>query len=115
MLGKLYITAVSSLEKLQTVSDLVAEAIDTKIAMDGPTRNALNKIQAALNKALGDAGTNRQSIEANEDPTQALDQMTLNQEVEDEEGRMDVDRDEEEKRLKDVLLEELLDEEDEDL
>ena len=54
MLGKLYITSNSSSEKLHTVTELVTEAIDNKIASDAPSRTALNKLQTAVKKALGE-------------------------------------------------------------
>ena len=54
MVGKLYITSNSNPEKLQTVHELVLEAIDLKIATDAPTRNALSKMEAALVKVIGE-------------------------------------------------------------
>lgn len=68
MLGKLYITSNSSAEKLQTVLDLAAEAMDSKIAGDATGRNALNKLHTALVKALGDSGKANKSM-AQEGPT----------------------------------------------
>ena len=56
MLGKLYITANSSAEKLRTTMELVTEAIDSNIATDAASRNALNKLHLALSKAVGEAG-----------------------------------------------------------
>ena len=56
MLGKLYITANSSGEKLRITMELVNEAIDGNIATDAASRNALNKLHLALNKAMGEAG-----------------------------------------------------------
>ena len=55
MLGKLYISSTSDLDKLQYVAALVAEGIDEKIADDAVSRNALNKLYVALNKAVGNA------------------------------------------------------------
>ena len=54
MLGKLYITSNSPSEKLHTVAELITEAIDNKIASDAPSRTALNKLQTAVKKALGE-------------------------------------------------------------
>ena len=61
MIGKLYITTNSDIEKLQNVSALVAEAIDNNIANDAASRNALNKVLAALSKVTGEAGKVKQS------------------------------------------------------
>ena len=55
MLGKLYISANSRTEKLQSTTGLVVEAIDGKVAHDAPSRNALRKLLSVLSKALGDA------------------------------------------------------------
>ena len=62
-MSKLYITDNSNPGKLQSVHGLVIEAIDLKVATDAPTRNGLNKLELALNKALGESGTFRQGIE----------------------------------------------------
>ena len=56
MLGKLYITANSSAEKLRSTTELVIEAIDGNIATDAASRNALNKLHLALSKAIRDGG-----------------------------------------------------------
>ena len=55
MLGKLYVSANSGIEKLQSTTGLVLEAIDGKVAHDAPSRNALRKLLSVLSKALGDA------------------------------------------------------------
>ena len=55
MLGKLYISANSKTEKLQSTIELVMEAIEGKVAQDAPSRNALKKLQSALSKASGGA------------------------------------------------------------
>ena len=55
MLGKLYITANSSPEKLRTTTELVTEALDGNIATDAASRSALNKLHLALSKAMGEA------------------------------------------------------------
>ena len=54
-MGKLYITPTSTWEKLQSVYDLVTEAIELKIAPDAACRTALTKTQVALGKAIGEA------------------------------------------------------------
>ena len=63
MLGKLYITAHSEGEKLQSTIELVVSAINDKIAQDTSSRNALNKIHSALSKALGEASKVRSNSE----------------------------------------------------
>ena len=59
MLGKLFITANSSPEKLSTINELVIEAIDSKVAGEAASRAALNKLHLALTKALQEAGIGR--------------------------------------------------------
>ena len=54
MLGKLFFTTKSEREKLQTVSDLVDEAVHDKIAADTTTRNILVKVQTSLSRCLSD-------------------------------------------------------------
>ena len=55
MLGKLYISTNNSIEKLQSTTELVVEAIDDgKVAQEAPSRNALKRLHSALSKALGD-------------------------------------------------------------
>ncbi len=56
MLGKLYVTANSSAEKLRITTELIIEAIDGNVATDAASRNALNKLHLALSKAMGEAG-----------------------------------------------------------
>jgi len=63
MLSKLYITPNSDPTKLEAAKDLAAEAVDSKIATDAPSRNALNKLYAALSKALGENGSVGKSAE----------------------------------------------------
>jgi len=63
MLSKLYITPNSDPTKLEAAKDLAAEAVDSKIATDAPSRNALNKLYTALSKALGENGTAGKSAE----------------------------------------------------
>lgn len=55
VLGKLYITANSSLERLGSVNGLVTEAINAKVASEAASRTALNKLRLAVDKALGEA------------------------------------------------------------
>ena len=59
MLGKLYITPTSTLEKLQSVYDLITEAVELKIAPDAACRTALTKSQLALGRAIGEAPQTR--------------------------------------------------------
>ena len=59
LLGKLHIAATSDVDKLQTVSRLVDEAIEDKIAFDATTRNTLNKVQTALAKAQNNESRSR--------------------------------------------------------
>ncbi|KAL2040754.1 hypothetical protein N7G274_006733 [Stereocaulon virgatum] len=63
MLGKLYITANSSTEKLKKVTELVIQAIDDKIATDAASRNALNKLHVALSRAMGEPRKSKKGIE----------------------------------------------------
>ena len=69
MLGKLYITANSSAEKLRITTELVTEAIDGNVATDAASRNALNKLHLALSKAMGEAG--KSTKDAHEIPASA--------------------------------------------
>lgn len=122
MLGKLYITANSKTEKLRSTTELVVEAIDTKVAQDASSRNALNKLHSALNKASGEAGKFKPISEDTLAPTAGDDGLTMLEEQRVEESVM---ANEEEVRMEDVeeegvteaqdsLLEELLDDEDDD-
>ena len=63
MLGKLYITANSSAEKLRNSIELVIEAIDGNIATDAASRNALNKLHLALSKAIRDGGNSAKNTD----------------------------------------------------
>ena len=119
MLGKLHITANSTGEKLRKTSARVARAIEDRIASDATSRNALNKLQVALQKAVGEAG------EADKSPDETLapvpeDDLTATEAHHVDQGS---DRDiklepphenESVTEAKDSLLEELLDD-DEDL
>lgn len=116
MVGKLYIGPKSSTEKLLAVTDLVAEAIDAKIATDAATRNALSKLHQALIKFLGDVRSVKPSIEdQGVDETQADNGVRPEDVSDTEETRMEVDENHVVAEAQDTLLEELLDDEDEDL
>lgn len=54
MLSKLYIPADADPEKLRNVYELVAQAIEDKVAVDAPSRNALNKLEVTLVKIVGE-------------------------------------------------------------
>ncbi|KAL6722132.1 chromosome condensation complex Condensin, subunit G [Lecanora helva] len=119
MLGKLCITANSSTEKLESAAVLVTEAIDDKIASEASSRNALNKLHLALNKAIGQAGKARK----NHNDAVAQDDLTTMDDQEVDESKLasdpDVKRESTEANgvegTNDSLLEELLsDDEDED-
>jgi len=58
MLGKLHLaTSRPDPELLRTVLELTAEAIETKVASDATSRNALTKIQTVLLKTIHDSAT----------------------------------------------------------
>ncbi|KAL8696074.1 MAG: hypothetical protein Q9224_002986 [Gallowayella concinna] len=116
MLGKVYITSNTSAEKSQAVSDLVAEAIDGKVATDTATKNALNKLHLALTKIVGDARTIRPSIEDEAaDPILGESESKMEEESDQGEAKMLVDEDAVISETQDTLLEELLEAEDEDI
>ncbi|KAL8693194.1 MAG: hypothetical protein Q9218_001938 [Villophora microphyllina] len=112
MAGKIYVSPNARTEKLQTVIDLFAEAIDAKVAPDATTRNGLNKVHQALTKALGEAGSVRPSID-DQDVDQAVPgDVTMPEEGSDVEAtKMDVDVDGA-MHAQDTLLEELVDDDD---
>ena len=121
MLGKLYVTLNSDPEKLRNVLDLATEALEIKTASEASSRNAVTKLQSALSKAIGEAGTVRKSIEdegMTNTPGEGLDGGDGTAEAEGsgsgEETRMEVPE-VEPTEMKDTLLEELLDEEEEEL
>ncbi|KAI4263058.1 MAG: hypothetical protein L6R42_001778 [Xanthoria sp. 1 TBL-2021] len=115
MIGKLYMTSNSSAEKLQAVSDLVAEAMDGKLATDTTTKNALNKCHLALSKALGEARTAQSKMEDERvDPIMGESETRLQVETEVEENEVQVDEKAAGTGARDSLLGELLDDEDED-
>ncbi|MCJ1473556.1 hypothetical protein MMC13_002207 [Lambiella insularis] len=116
MLGKLYITATSTAEKLQSVRGLAAEAIELKIAPDAASRNALTKLHGALSKAVGEMapGSPRKSAAPVVKAEEVESEETSLPEAENaaEETKMKGVVDEGE-AVKDSVLEELLDEEEE--
>ncbi|KAI9777472.1 MAG: hypothetical protein M1839_008884 [Geoglossum umbratile] len=56
MLGKLYISKHADVEKIRTVYELVSQAVEDKLLSDAPSRNALNKLYAALGKITESLG-----------------------------------------------------------
>ena len=116
MLGKLYITPNSNAEKLQNTAALVVEAIDDKIAGDATSRNALNKLHMALNKAMGEAGKAK-IVPEGDLPTvgDGLTVMDVDESVVGDEGEVqeEVGEVEDVPAEKDSLLEELLEDEEE--
>ncbi|MCJ1285893.1 hypothetical protein MMC26_005235 [Xylographa opegraphella] len=132
MLGKLYITSTSTLEKLQSVCELAAEAIELKIAPDAGSRNALTKLHTALSKALGETApasprksaaregvtVAKEEAETPEDTQMrdvvaALEESRLEDPMEDE-TQMEAGVGEQ-TVVEDSILDELLDEEEEEL
>ena len=117
MLGKLYITSNSDTEKLHTVVDLAAEAIDIKIASDATTRNALNKLYMALTKAAGDSSPAKKTTGDNAEMREGLtiaDEETAPAPTEvGEDTKMEDVKDEEMTQVGDTVLEELLEDEEE--
>lgn len=55
VLGKLLVNGNSRVDKLESVNDLVIQAIDGNIAGDAASRTSINKLHIALGKALGEA------------------------------------------------------------
>ncbi|MCJ1416351.1 hypothetical protein MMC32_002686 [Xylographa parallela] len=132
MLGKLYITPTSTVEKLQSAYDLAAEAIELKIAPDAGSRNALTKLHTALSKALGETvpvsprkSAAREEVTVLKDEEVGLEETQMpDVEVALEETKMEHQIVEEmqleavmgeEPDAKDSILDELLDEEEEEL
>ncbi|KAL8922423.1 MAG: hypothetical protein Q9208_005145 [Pyrenodesmia sp. 3 TL-2023] len=111
MIGKIYVTPNSTREKLRAVNDLVVEAIDEKVATDATTRNALNKLNLALTRVLGEADTVQLSLEGH-----GADQ-TLAGNTNEVEAALEVDATEGKAvtQGQDTLLEELLDGEGDDV
>ena len=123
MLGKLYISANSRTEELQSTIGLVVEAIDGKVAHDAPSRNALRKLLSVLSKALGDAekvkpiAVDSSAPAGGDDGLTAVDeQMIEGSIVASEEGfRMEVNGDESVTEVQDCISRELLEGEEDDL
>ncbi|KAL9119245.1 MAG: hypothetical protein Q9187_004205 [Circinaria calcarea] len=132
MLAKLYITPNSNPEKIQTAFDLAAEAIDLKIASDALSRNALTKIHSSMAKVIGENQVNKQK-ESSEGVTVRENEtvMAMEDEAEDEEEdekkniespalgseeetKMEMVADEGPTQVKDSILDELLDDEEEE-
>ncbi len=115
MVGKVHMTSNSSGDKLQAVSELVAEAIDGKLATDTATKNALLKCQLALGKVLGEARTTQSKMEdQGADPTMVENETRLEVESEVEEKEVPVEEKAAGPGGRDSLLEELLDDEDDE-
>jgi len=121
MLSKLYITSNSDPTKLEAAKDLAAEAVDSKIATDAPSRNALNKLYTALSKALGENGSAGKSAEG-VTVVETRQDEGLTAAVGSDGAAMDVDEGQaEETKMQaaaeggESLLEELLDDEEEEL
>lgn len=53
MLAKLYIPDEADAEKLKALYELVAQTIESKVAVDAPSRNALNKLEVSLGRIVG--------------------------------------------------------------
>lgn len=120
MLGKLYISADSTTEKLQIANELVIEAIDTKIAGDAASRTALNKLHLALSKAMGEAGKTRKNVEEivsppGEEDLTAVEEQDESVLAEDEDVKMEPVEDEAVTDTRDSILDDLLDDDDEDV
>lgn len=115
MLGRLYITANSSAEKLQSTTALVGEAIDDKIASDASSRKALNKLHTGLTKALGEARKSQKNHGHTLMPVaeDGIDEQDVNEPGLADRGNMTIEAlgDEDVTEANDSLLEELLDDE----
>ena len=113
LLGKLYVTAHSSVEKLQMANDLAAEAMDMNIAFDAASRNGLNKFHTAVVKVIGESKLDKKAVEG-----ETIADMESKMEVEDAdlhppELNTDIIKMEKASDAQDSLLEELLAEEEE--
>lgn len=123
MLGKLYVSANSGMEKLQSTTELVVEVIDGKVAHDAASRNALRRLFSVLSKALGDSEKVKpvavdSSAPAGEDDglTAIYEQISEGSIVANEEGvRMEVNGDESVTEVQDSISGELLKGEEDDL
>lgn len=121
ILGKLYIRPTAPVSALQSLSDLLSEALESKAANEAASRNALNKLQTSVSKVLSatveespkgqerDAGSESdQVIETTEIPPDAMeadvvdaDDLTMLTRP-DHEGTVFVDYDDEEDEEVDV-------------
>ena len=113
LLGKLYVTAHSSAEKLQMAHDLAVEAIDMNIAFDAASRNGLNKFHAALIKVMGESSMDKKQVDG-----ETIADMDSKMEVGDADLnppglKIEVIKTEKVSDTQDSLLEELLAEEEE--
>ncbi|KAF2496768.1 hypothetical protein BU16DRAFT_458642 [Lophium mytilinum] len=81
LLSKLHIPSTNSpdskyqavsQEAFQTLHSLVAEAVETKLALDATSRNALAKLDAALLKRIGESDKVVASTEAEVEPTEIV-------------------------------------------
>lgn len=120
MLSKIYVTSNSSPEILEEVYDLVTDAIDSKVAVEAVSRNALAKVHLALSKAMGEAGKTRTESEDSHDQTamegvQDVVSTMGSKESLGPEKKADVSEVDSGEEGKDTLLNEHLDEEDEEL
>lgn len=116
VLGKLYITSNSSVDKLQATTDLAAEAVNAKIAPDATSRNSLSKLHHALTRACGEVDSIRPNVEEQvADQTAAGNVAEDDEKSEFEETKTEVEEDRAVPRSQDTLLEDLLDDQDEDL
>ncbi|KAI4277931.1 MAG: hypothetical protein LQ337_001414 [Flavoplaca oasis] len=110
MVGKLYTTSNSSGEKLQVVSDLVAEAIDGKIATDTATKNALKKYESNLTKVLGEVRIIQSNTEDQAaDPTVGGNETQMEVELGVDENEVQSDEKPAGTDAQDTLLDRLLD------
>jgi len=64
MLGKVHINPTAPSATLQSLLELINEAIDAKVATDASSRNALTKLQSAIQKALASNGADSSSENA---------------------------------------------------
>lgn len=127
LLGKLYVSANSTPEKLQVIYELVTEAIDTKAANDAASRNGLSKLHLALRKVIGEAGTTGKGVEEETTVGVALEESIVVAKAEFiehgetqmaeviQDAEMKMTEDEGKTEVQDSLLEELLEDEDMEL
>lgn len=114
LLGKLYVTAHSSAEKLQVAHDLAAEAVDMNLANDAASRNGLNKFHNAIVKAVGESTTDKRQVDG-----ETIADVESKMEVDDADAsapgmKAEVIKTEKGSDAQDSLLEELLAEDEEE-